>query len=70
MQQKEIAQRIMAMYQSMNNDEEKQQFVHLLKDIIKIIEKMNKEDFAKFVDDFEKHLDEIDEIKNNFGISE
>ena len=70
MQQKEIAQRIMAMYHSLNNDDEKQQFVQLLKDIIKIIEKMNKEDFAKFVDDFEKHLDEIDEIKNDLGISE
>ncbi len=38
MKEKEIAQRIMAMYHSQANPEDKQQFVQLLKDIVKIIE--------------------------------
>ena len=70
MKEKDIAQRIMAMYNSMGSSEEKKQFVYLLKDIVKIIEKMNKEDFAQFVDDFEKHLNQIDTLKDSFGIGE
>ena len=70
MKEKDIAQRIMAMYNSLGNSEEKKQFVLLLKDIVKIIEKMNKEDFAQFVDDFEKHLNQIDTLKDSFGIGE
>ena len=68
MKQKELAQRIMTMYHSLKNDREKEEFVHLLKDIINIIEMMNREEFVKFVDDFEKHLDQIDQIKNGSGI--
>ena len=70
MKEKEIAQRIMAMYHSQASPEDKQQFVQLLKDIVRIIENMNKEDFAQFVDDFERHLNEIDDLKNNMGIKE
>ncbi len=70
MKEKDIAQRIIAMYNSQGSSEEKKQFVHLLKDMIKIIEKMNREDFAQFVDDFEKHLDQIDTLKDSFGIGD
>lgn len=70
MKEKDIAQRIIAMYNSQSSSEEKKQFVHLLKDMIKIIEKMNREDFAQFVDDFEKHLDQIDTLKDSFGIGD
>ncbi len=70
MKEKEIAHRIMAMYHSQANPEDKQQFVQLLKDIVKIIENMNKEDFAQFVDDFERHLNDIDDLKNDTGIKE
>ena len=68
MKQKELAQRIMAMYHSLKNDQDKEEFILLLKDIINIIEMMNRDEFVKFVDDFEKHLDQIDEIKNGSGI--
>jgi len=68
MKQKEMAQRIIAMYHSIPTDEDKKHFVQLLKDILKIIETMDKEDFADFVDNFEKHLAEIDELKDDSGI--
>ena len=70
MKEKDIAQRIIAMYNSMSSNEEKIQFVHLLKDIVKIIENMNREDFAQFVDDFERHLNQIDTLKDSFGIGD
>ena len=68
MEQKELAQRIVAMYHSLKSDQEKEKFILLLKDIINIIEMMNRDEFVKFVDDFEKHLNQIDEIKNGSGI--
>jgi hypothetical protein len=69
MKEKEIAQKILAMYLSQESEEGKKQFLKLLKEIIKIIETMNKEDFEKFVDDFENHLNKIDEIKKTYGIN-
>ena len=69
MREKEIAQKIVALYLSQESDEDKQKFIKLLKDIIKIIETMSKEDFVKFVDDFENHLQEIDDIKKSYGIN-
>jgi len=69
MKEKEIAQQIVAMYLSQKTDEDKRHFLNLLKDIIKIIETMSKDDFVKFVDAFENHLNEIDDIKKNFGIN-
>ena len=69
MKEKEIAQKILALYLSQETEDDKKQFLKLLKDIIKIIETMNKEDFVKFVDDFENHLNEIDDIKKNYGIN-
>jgi Asp-tRNA(Asn)/Glu-tRNA(Gln) amidotransferase C subunit len=68
MKEKEIAQRILTMYHLQNSAEEKREFLKLLKDIIKIIETMQTEDFVRFVDDFEKHLDELDIIKKMYGI--
>jgi hypothetical protein len=68
MREKEIAQRIIALYQSQSSDEDKKQFVALLKSIITIIETMNRDDFEKFVDDFGKHLDELEGIKKEHGI--
>ena len=68
MKDKDIAQRILAMYHGLGSDGERKQFLDLLKDIISIIEKMNREDFVKFVDDFEKHLDNLDDIKSDYGI--
>ena len=68
MREKEIAQRIIALYQSQSSDEDKKQFVALLKSIITIIETMNRDDFEKFVDDFGKHLDELEGIKTEHGI--
>ena len=70
MKQKEIAQRIMAMYHALQTEEEKKHFVDLLKDIVKIIERMNEKEFAQFVDDFEKHLDQIDNMKNDIGFGD
>ena len=68
MKEKEIAQKIMALYQAQRSKEEKKHFVELLKSIVNIIEKMNRDDFEKFVDDFEKHLDELEGIKKEHGI--
>ena len=68
--EKDIAQRILAMYNSLGSSEEKKQFVQLLKDIVKIIDNMNRADFAQFVDDFEKHLNQIDTLKDSFGIGD
>ena len=67
---KEMAQRIMAMYYSLNSEEEKKQFVQLLKDIVQIIEKMSRDDFEQFVEDIRQHLDELEEIKKGSGIIE
>ena len=69
MKEKEIAQQIVAMYLSQKTDEGKKKFLKLLKDIIKIIETMSRDDFVKFVDDFENHLNEIDDIKKTYGIN-
>ena len=68
MQEKEIAQKIMALYHSQASDAEKKQFIGLLKSIINIIETMNRDDFEKFVDDFGKHLDELEGLKKEHGI--
>ena len=68
MKQKELGQKILAMYHSLSSEEEKKQFVHLLKDVIKIIETMSSDDFAKFVDDFEEHLNNLDKLKNEVEI--
>ena len=68
MREKEIAQKIMALYQSQSSEEDKKQFVDLLKSIISVIETMNRDDFEKFVDDFEKHLDELESLKKEHGI--
>jgi hypothetical protein len=70
MKQKDLAQRILAMYNSLNSNQEKKQFVQLLKDILNIIETMSKDDFADFVDNFEKHLNQIDDMKRDFGIDD
>lgn len=69
MNEKEIAQQIVAGYLSQKTDEDKKQFLKLLKDIIKIIETMSRDDFVKFVDDFKNHLNEIDDIKKTYGIN-
>jgi hypothetical protein len=68
MHEKEIAQKIVALYLSQETDEDKQKFIKLIKDIIKIIETMDKDDFVKLVDDFENHLHEIDDLKKSYGI--
>jgi len=67
---KEMAQRIMGMYYSLDSDQEKKQFVQLLKDIVHIIEKMSRDDFEQFVEDIRRHLDELEEIKKSTGITE
>ena len=69
MKEKEIAQQIVAMYLSQKTDEGKKRFLKFLKEIITIIETMSKDDFEKFVDDFENHLNEIDDIKKTYGIN-
>jgi hypothetical protein len=69
MKEKEIAQKIVAMYLSQKTEEDKKHFLKFLKDIIKIIETMSKDDFMKFVDDFENHLNEIDDLKKTYGIN-
>lgn len=69
MKEKEIAQEIVAMYLSHETEEDKKNFLKFLKDIIKIIETMSKDDFMKFVDDFENHLNEIDDLKKTYGIN-
>ena len=66
--QKDLGQKILAMYHSLASDEEEKQFVHLLKDVIKIIETMSSDDFAKFVDDFEEHLNNLDKLKDEVEI--
>jgi Asp-tRNA(Asn)/Glu-tRNA(Gln) amidotransferase C subunit len=68
MKEKEIAQRIMALYHLQRTPEEKKQFIDLLKSIITIIETINRDDFEKFVEDLEKHLDELNEIEKEHGI--
>ena len=70
MELKELAQRIMAIYHSLNSDQEKEEFILLLKDIVNIIEMMNRDEFIKFVDDFEKHLEQIDQMKSGSGIEQ
>ena len=70
MKQKDLAQRILAMYNSLSSNQEKKQFVQLLKDILNIIETMSKDDFADFVDNFEKHLNQIDDMKRDIGIDD
>ena len=65
-----MAQRIMGMYYSLDSDQEKKQFVQLLKDIVQIIEKMSRDDFEQFVEDIRHHLDELEEIKKSTGITE
>jgi hypothetical protein len=67
---KEMAQRIMGMYYSLDSDQDKKQFVQLLKDIVQIIEKMSRDDFEQFVEDIRRHLDELEEIKKSTGITE
>jgi len=70
MKHKDLAQRILAMYHSLNSIEEKKDFIQLLKDILIIIETMSRDDFAEFVDNFEKHLDQIDDMKSDLGINQ
>lgn len=70
MREKDIAQQIVTFYHSQPSAKEKKQFIDLLKSIITIIETMNRDDFEKFVDDFEKHLNELDGIKKEHGIQE
>jgi len=67
---KDMAQRIMGMYYSLDSDQDKKQFVQLLKDIVHIIEKMSRDDFEQFVEDIRRHLDELEEIKKSTGITE
>ena len=65
MQEKELAQKIVAMYYSISDDRQKKEFLKFIRDIVQLLESIDKEDFAQFVDDFKTHLDNIDEIKNN-----
>jgi hypothetical protein len=44
-------------------------FLILLKDITKIIETMSRDDFVKYIENVENHLNEIDEIKNTYGMN-
>ena len=69
MKEKEIAQEIVAMYLSQKTDEGKKNFLKILKDITKIIETMSSDDFVKYVENIENHLNEIDEIKNTYGMN-